>query len=307
MHARLGTRDRLYIAGGPGGSSIGPKVHEYIAKPLGLPWTCEFLQLASVDEVMRYFRAPDFAGGIVTMPHKRTIIPQLDHCDHLVKILGACNFVYLAENGQLCGTNTDWVGIYDSILPHSPGHAPGMTGMVYGAGGASRAAIYALWAKLTCDKIYVVNRDSQEVTDLFDDIQRQGDLYRPELVHVRSVAESKALPAPYFIVSTIPDFDAVTPDEVQARDILVEFLSRSSSPRGILLDMCYHPPIMRNLRLAIQHGYRVIQGYTVVASQFSCQWKFWTGEAIEMETVFEMTERLVQEEEAAAVARATIK
>lgn len=292
-------RNCLYIAGGPGGKSIGPEVHEHIAKSLGLDWTCHFLGRTSVDEVMEFFRAPDFAGGIVTMPHKRTVIPLLHHCDDLVKILGACNFVYLAQDGQLCGTNTDWVGIYDAILGQTPDHAPGRAGMVCGAGGASRAAIYVLWTKLQCEKIYVVNRDDGEVEELLNDVHQQPDLYWPEIVHVRSVAESKGLSSPYYIVSTVPDFEAVTSQEIEARNILVEFLSRSSAPKGLFLDMCYHPPMTRSLKLAIKYGYGIVQGFTVVASQFSCQWKIWTGERIDTKGVFEMTKRLALEQEEA--------
>ncbi|KAL6245051.1 hypothetical protein RBB50_007826 [Rhinocladiella similis] len=295
-------RSRLYIAGGPGGDSIAPKVHDHIARSLDLGWTCEFLRLESVDEVMKIFRAPDFAGGIVTMPHKRTIIPLIDDHDDLVKILGACNFVYLTPDGKFHGTNTDWVGIYDAILARDPDHVPGRTGMVYGAGGASRAAVYALWAKLKCEAIYIVNRDDQEVEDLFEDVRGQPDLYYPNMTHVRGVSEVAALPYPYYIVSTVPDFDAVTPKEVEARDILVEFLSKSGHAKGIVLDMCYHPPMTRNLKLAIEYGYRIVQGFTVVAAQFPCQWKLWTGKAIETKGVFDMIERLVRERDHVAEA-----
>lgn len=254
---------------------------------------------------MRLFRAPDFAGGIVTMPHKRTVIPFLDHCDDLVKILGACNFVYLGENGKLCGTNTDWVGIYDAIRAQRPDDSPGKVGMVYGAGGASRAAIYALWARLKCSKIYVVNRDDDEVAELLEDVHQQPDLYWPELIHLRSVAESREHPPPYYVVSTVPDFEPVLEKELEARDILVDLLSRQQSePKGLLLDMCYHPPMTRNLRIAEEFGYSIIQGFTVVASQFACQWKFWTGRMIETNEVFKMTERLVEERERAIAATA---
>lgn len=289
-------KTRLYIAGGPGGSSVGPKVHEYVAQSLGLPWKCDFLQLPTIKEVMTYFQDPDFAGAVVTMPHKRTIIPFLHYSDDLVKIMGACNLVYLSPDGQFCGTNTDWVGIYDAIRDKCPDHTPGRTGMVYGAGGASRAAIYALWAKLKCDKIYVVNRDDREVEELLNDVHRLPDLYWPEIVHVRGVAEAVALTEPYYIVSTIPDFEPITLQEQEARKILVEFLSRKTAP-GILLDMCYHPPMTRILKLGIQYEFKIIQGFTVVGSQFPCQWKLWTGKTIERNGVFEMIELLVREHE----------
>ena len=293
------SRNRLYIAGGPGGDSIAPAVHEHISKTLGLNWTCEFLRMFAVEDVLRVFRAPDFAGGIVTMPHKRDIIPLLDDCDDLVKILGACNFVYLGENERLHGTNTDWLGIYEAILSKSPDHVPAQSGMVYGAGGASRAAVYALWAKLRCDKIYVINRDDQEVEELIDDVHQLPDLYWPEIIHVKSIEDARQLKPPHYIVSTVPDFEAITPKEMEARDILKDFLLRGQGMNGLMIDMCYHPPMTRNLKLAIDHGYSVIQGFTVVASQFQQQWKLWASKTLDMSEAFQMTERLVREREGA--------
>jgi quinate dehydrogenase len=294
------TRTRLYIAGGPGGNSIGPEVHKHIAKSLGLNWTCDFLRYPSFDDAMRLFRAPDFAGGIVTMPHKRTVIPLLDSCDELVETLGACNFVYLTQGGQLHGTNTDWVGIQNAILAKTTGHVSGKVAMIYGAGGASRAALYALWAGLKCSVIYLVNRDDQEVEELLEDIHQQGNSYRSKIIHVRTVSQAMDLLSPYYIVSTVPDFEAVTKAEVEARNILVEFLQRKTSQKGLLLDMCYHPPMTRNLQLAKKFGWNIVQGFTVVAHQFAPQWKLWTGKAIGEDEVFELTEKLVHEKEKAA-------
>lgn len=291
------SRCHLYIAGGPGGNSIGPTIHESIAHSLGLDLDCEFLRLTSVDDVMKLYRAPDFAGGLVTMPHKRTIIPLLDSCDELVEILGACNCVHITTNGQLRGTNTDWLGIYNAILAQTPNYVPGKIGMVYGAGGASRAAIYTLWTKLQCSIIYVVNRDDQEVYEVFEDLNRHSEHYKPNIVHVRSVSQATGLCSPDFVVSTVPDFEAVSEGEIEARDILTEFLQRETESKGLVLDMCYHPPMTRNLKTAQKFGWRIIEGFTVVAHQFPVQWKLWTQKEINMDGIFEMTERLVGERE----------
>ena len=262
-----------------------------------MDWSCEFLQLSLVEDVIKLFRAPDFAGGIVTMPHKRTIIPLIDGYDDLVKILGACNIVYRGLNGTLIGSNTDWAGIYDAILAKSPDHAPGRVGLIIGAGGASRAAVYALWAKLNCKKIHLINRDDQEVAGLLEDVHRQPDLYWPDIIHVRSASQAKDLPPPHYIVSTVPDFEPITPSEVTVRNILVNCLSRDAGAKGLMLDMCYHPPMTRNLKLAIEFGHSIIQGFTVVASQFSVQWEMWTRSQIETTEVFRMVEQLVKERE----------
>ncbi|CAI6092999.1 hypothetical protein V2G26_018087 [Clonostachys chloroleuca] len=295
-------RERLYIAGGPGGDSIGPKVHEYVASTLGLKYSCQFLQLEVVEDVVELFRKPDFAGGLVTMPHKRTIVPYLDQYDDLVTILGACNCVYLSRDGKLHGTNTDWVGIHDTIVAATPDHQPGRIGMVYGAGGASRAAIYALWVSLKCSKVYLVNRDEVEVREVFEEIHRVPAKYFPEVVHVKTVAQCASLAAPYYTVCTVPDFQPATFKELEASDVFQTFLKKGSGEGGLVLDMCYHPRITRNLKMADQYGYRMIQGHTVSAAQFAVQWNLWTRQDITMQPVFDMVERLVREKEAALVA-----
>ena len=287
------TRCHLYIAGGLGGGSIATKVHEYVASTLGLNWTCDFLQLSSANEVISHFRQSSFAGGLVTMPHKRTVIPHLDKCDDLVHILGACNCVWLDAESNLRGTNTDWAGVYEAILAATPDHIDGRVAMVYGAGGASRAVIYALWAKLGCSKIYLLNRDEEEVLELIDDVHRLPRMYWPEVVHVKTLAQCKDLSAPYYTVCAVPDLEATTMREIYAESIFVELLSKENAAGALVLDMCYHPPMTKNLRLAAKYGYKTIQGQIMSAAQFSYQWKLWTGEEIETNGVFEMMEKTV--------------
>lgn len=250
------------------------------------------LATASLDEVVQAFRAPQFAGGIITMPFKKTIIPYLDEVDDLVATTGACNVVYLTAEGRLRGTNTDWVGIKNALLSADPLTA-GDCAMIYGAGGASRAAVYALSRGLGYENIYVVNRDDQEVADLIEDTNNYTGL-RPNIVHIRTLQQAQSLPSPDYIVSTIPDFPARTPGEINARAIVAEFLSRRSSKLGVLLDMCYHPLLTENLQLARHHGWVAAEGVQVVGHQLKDMWKLWTGNEITEENEAVMWELLQQ-------------
>jgi quinate dehydrogenase len=285
-------RSLVYFAGGVGSSSIAIAAHDYISQCLGKDWKMTVLATASLDEVVQAFRAPQFAGGIITMPFKKTIIPYLDEVDDLVATTGACNVVYLTAEGRLRGTNTDWVGIKNALLSADPLTA-GDCAMIYGAGGASRAAVYALSRGLGYENIYVVNRDDQEVADLIEDTNNYTGL-RPNIVHIRTLQQAQSLPSPDYIVSTIPDFPARTPGEINARAIVTEFLSRRSSKLGVLLDMCYHPLLTENLQLARHHGWVAAEGVQVVGHQLKDMWKLWTGNEITEENEAVMWELLQQ-------------
>lgn len=269
----------VYIAGAPGGSSIAPPVHNYIARKLQKPWDMHFIESNTIENVVEIFRGPQFAGGIVTMPWKKAIIPYLDEVDDKVSLTGACNMVFRLPNGRLCGTNVDWIGIKIPLIAARPiGNAS--CGMIYGAGGASRAALYVLAVELRLQTIYIVNRDDSEVADFLRDARAYDPLVSPHILHVRSVEQAKSLAAPSYVISTVPDLEARTMGEHEARAILQELLSRAGTNPGVVLDMCYHPRVTRNLQLALDFGWATIEGIRVVANQLKVQWHLWTGQEI---------------------------
>ncbi|KAK4979626.1 hypothetical protein LTR28_003633 [Elasticomyces elasticus] len=224
------------------------------------------------------FRAPTFAGGVVTMPYKKAVLSHLDKLDDLAVVLGACNNVYLSPEGELVGTNTDWIGIKGCLLDASD-QGRGKPAMIIGAGGASRAAVYALSAELDCNTIYVINRDEQEVIDLFRDAQAYAKHGRsgPRLIHIQSVEQALGLETPFYVVGTVPDFEPKTEEELQARAILESFLARNAD-RGVLLDMCFKPRNTRILKLGKQHQWRTVEGTDVIGRQIEEQWRLWAGE-----------------------------
>lgn len=268
MNSVDATQKYLYLAGINVGHSISPAIHNRIAQGLGKAWTCENFEAPTAEHMMAVFRRSDFAGGVITMPYKRTIMPLLDGVDDLAIKLGACNNVYIAADGTLRGTNTDYKGISGSLLEAKP-RKEHQIGMVYGAGGASRAAIFSLSADLGCKTIYIVNRDNDEVATLIEDVQS----FSPPLVHVKSVLEAQQLETPYYVVSTVPDFPAITPGEREARAVLAEFLSKTD--QGVFLDMCYHPRMTRNLMLAMEFHWTTVEGVKVVGHQAGEQWRLW--------------------------------
>ncbi|EXJ60304.1 hypothetical protein A1O7_04456 [Cladophialophora yegresii CBS 114405] len=277
-------RTRVYMAGAPGGGTIAAPVHDFIAQCLGKSCSMSFLAAKSIEEVVEMFRAPEFAGGIVTMPWKKNIIPHLDHVDDIVLTLGACNHVSVNVDGTLRGTNTDWVGVRDALLgAHTSAYiVAGRRGLVVGAGGAGRAAVYGL-TSLGCKDIYVVNRDASEADELIRDVQNYETASRPNVTHIETVQQARGLQPPHYIVGTVPDFEPTTASEIEAREVYVEFLSKERSDQSVMLDMCYHPLQTRNIRLAQQYEWPTVDGVQVVGHQLKAQWKPWIGGELDEE------------------------
>ena len=82
------------------------------------------------------------AGFAVTIPHKETILRHLDDCDPLAARIGAVNTVVVRGGGRLYGYNTDYVGVLRSL--ESRMRLAGSRVLLFGAGGAARAAAFAL-------------------------------------------------------------------------------------------------------------------------------------------------------------------
>lgn len=226
---------------------------------------------------MQLARLETTAGLVVTMPYKNTVIPHLDALDELATTIGACNNVYRdwETPKKLTGTNTDWLGIKGCLL--EKGDSPGRPvlnkpALIVGAGGASRAAVYALSSYFKSSVIYVLNRDDQEVADLVRDSQRLSPI--PKIIQVKA-GEAQGLETPYYVVGTVPDLEPKTAEELAVKANLEEFLSRPE--KGVLLDMCFKPRRTRMMKLAEKKGWPAVEGTHVIGYQIEEQWRLWAG------------------------------
>ncbi|OQE31227.1 hypothetical protein PENSTE_c001G06064 [Penicillium steckii] len=275
----------LHLVGIGVSHSIAPNMHNYMAKSLGLPWTFYATECPTTEELVSLAGDSSTAGLVVTMPYKGLIISHLDERDELVSIIGACNNVYykVLEDGtrKLCGANTDWRGVKGCLLEKGdektrPTQVSPAPALIIGAGGASRAAVYALNEHLHSSTIYVLNRDAQEVDSLIRDSKKLPN--PPKIIHLRKLAQAEGLSSPYYIVGTVPDIEPETESEIEVASIMKHFLSRPE--KGVLLDMCFKPRRTRMIKLAEQLGWSCVEGIHVIGYQIEEQWRLWAGEEL---------------------------
>src|SRR5262249_50150935 len=90
-------------------------------------------------EVAELAAAGDYAGVNVTLPHKEAALAIADEASEGARAIGAANTLTFSD-GRILAENTDAGGVLRSL----PAAIEGDRALVLGAGGAARAAIWAL-------------------------------------------------------------------------------------------------------------------------------------------------------------------
>ncbi|KAM0722819.1 hypothetical protein Q7P37_002261 [Cladosporium fusiforme] len=269
------TQKSLHLIGIGVGHSIAPVMHNNICQRLNKPYVFHATEAQAIDDVLALLKAPDFGGAVITMPYKQSIISHLDEADELVATIGACNNVFLSTDGRLIGTNTDWRGVLGSLVgADSNRHGVGKPALIFGAGGASRAAVYALARHLECPVIYVINRDEKEVVDLERDTAMMRQQSGTKIVHINSVEQAQTLDTPHYIVGTVPDLIPQSDPEKTAFKIFDHFLA-SAAGSGVFLDMCFKPIETRKIKLAKSRGWATVAGTDIIGHQIQEQYRVW--------------------------------
>ncbi|KAL5521097.1 hypothetical protein ACEPAG_9019 [Sanghuangporus baumii] len=264
---------KYYLLGTPINASPSPMLHNTGFQTLGLPHTYGLFETPEVDaSVKSLLRSSEFGGASVTIPHKLAIMPLLDELSAEAKCIGAVNTV-IAKPGAdgsviLRGDNTDWIGIRSCVLARLPADADlPAAGLVIGAGGTSRAALYALHS-LGTRRIYLYNRTRRSAEALRDAFPEYG-------IELLDNLDSFPGAAPTIIVSTVPG-SATALEQGSARLLLTK--ATLSANQGVVVDMAYKPAETPLLSLAASiPGWKAVRGVDVLLEQGFAQFELWTG------------------------------
>ncbi len=173
-----------HVIGDPIKQSKSPLIHGFWLERLGIAgkYKARHVPADSLPAYIRKYRGDgSWIGCNVTMPHKQTIITELDHLDPVAEKLGAVNTVVRQENGALHGFNTDAEGFLEPLLPILKSAHLFRMARIIGTGGAARAIIAALAA---CGfTLVVAGRNPEKARALLDELVPGGDHHAIALSH----------------------------------------------------------------------------------------------------------------------------
>jgi 3-dehydroquinate dehydratase / shikimate dehydrogenase len=194
-------------------------------------------------------------GLSITAPHKQTVMECLDWIDPDAKEIGAVNTV-VVEGDRLLGYNTDAAGFIDPLLKRFTTLRDARVAII-GAGGAARAAIWAL------------QRQNANVTLFARNVPKAQSL--ADLFGISCVSLNNASFAGFdLVINTTPVGSGAYVDQ---SPVTRQQLSGSRC----VYDLIYNPRETLLLREAREAGCETLGGLEMLVAQAGLQFELWTG------------------------------
>ena len=138
---------RAGVIGFPIKHSKSPALHSHWLKRYGLPGEYVALEFPpeKFEESLRRLPRKGFKGVNITIPYKEVVLGFADSITDRAALIGAANTIHFHADGRIGADNTDGYGFIQNLRQNAPDWAPSSKpALVLGAGGASRAIVWAL-------------------------------------------------------------------------------------------------------------------------------------------------------------------
>jgi shikimate dehydrogenase len=203
------------------------------------------------EETVRALPAAGFRGVNVTIPHKEAALALADEASDAARAIGAANTLTF-EDGAVKADNTDAPGLLAAL--GEP--VAGRRALILGAGGAGRAAAWALSAAGA--DVAVWNRTPERARALAAALGVRA-VAGPEPADIVINATAVGLQNPEMTFKELP----VRADELGAGSLVVDMVYRAG---GTLF-----------LAAAQRGGARVVDGLEILVAQGAASFERWTG------------------------------
>jgi 3-dehydroquinate dehydratase/shikimate dehydrogenase len=252
------------VVGNPVAHSRSPIIHNTWLREAGLPGTYIAMRTDDAAAMLEICDIIGITGLSVTVPHKETVLSLCDYSGHLARKIGAANTLLRAGDGWRA-RNTDAAGFL-APLPgvlglDSAAQLRGKKALVIGAGGAARAAVWAM-ADVGVDMV-ILNRSVDKARRLAMEVGAKWGPLAPE-------SQSLLADGVDFAVQTT----SVGMHPKEDEDPIPWW---NPSDCTLVYDMIYRPEKTKLLLRAEAAGTAVINGALMLEHQARLQFELFTG------------------------------
>ncbi len=269
---QLSKQSEIYgVVGNPVGHSRSPLIHNAAFKFLNRDAVYLPFEVDEITAFVRDFVHPEtkklnwnLRGLSITIPHKLSVMPQLDFIAPEAKAVGAVNTIVVKHN-ELHGYNTDVAGAMKPL--ETLIELKGVRAAILGAGGAARAICYGLHAR------------GADVT-----------------VYARDLAKTKILSDEFKTNSaSISDFNGAADIVIHCTPIGMRGHNEGLSPIKpealknvqLVYDLIYNPLETQLLKDAKTAGCKTLGGMEMLMAQAAEQFRLWTDEEAPTEIMWQ--------------------
>jgi shikimate dehydrogenase len=258
----------VVLLGWPARHSLSPELHNaaFRAQGLDLVYLAVPTPPEAVVDVVAALGAMDVLGANVTVPHKQTVLDACDELTQEAQLIGAVNTLHWSHAG-LVGDNTDARGLH-SALSADVAPAPGDRWLLFGTGGAARAAAVAI-GRLAGALTVVGRRDgaAREVADL---AARSGASDTEVVVTDDAERLAAVTGSAHTVVNATPL--GMSGERLPAPLMMLQ-------PGQVAYDLVYGPAPTPFLVAARERGAVSHHGLGMLIGQAAVSYERWTGRA----------------------------
>ena len=242
--------------------SVSPQIHNGWFASQGVNGVYLPFEVKDLDAFLKRMVHPrtrelnwNLRGLSVTAPHKQTAMKYLDWLNPAAQEIGAVNTI-LVKPDRLLGFNTDAAGFISPLLGKFKSWTSRRVAII-GAGGAARAAIWALQNLNVVATIFARNLDKAQ-----------------------PLAESFGVSCEQLASASFRDYDLVVNTTPLGSGAYIDQSPVTAEQlNGVrcAYDLIYNPADTRFLREARSAGCDTIGGLEMLVAQAKLQFELWTG------------------------------
>lgn len=273
---------RAGVIGWPLKTSLSPIFQQAALDAVGLAVQFEPMP-TSLDELqvrLDELRADDCVGACVTIPHKQNVMAHLDEVEQSAREIGAVNWI-VNRAGKLHGYNTDGEGFIVALREQFDFECAGKRVLMFGAGGAARAVLYALKAH-GAHSAFIVNRTPSAADAL-------AKRFESENFAIGTASSlSSALTAQGKDFDLLVNTSAIgMVGEAQSARLPIDGFAELITNRPIVYDLVYSPPQTPFMLALAQVTDTVANGISMLIQQGALGFRLMFGKPAPVEVMFE--------------------